>query len=392
MAKMRGIAFKRVLRRFGGLLALLWLLALPLFGQAQNQGIQAQQTASNPLHIRVTDGDLTSILGTFTFKASTVSVTANATNYIYLDLSQNPPQLMVNTTGFIGSNLYPIAIVTTNSNQIVSLVDSRPPFNATSFSGIFYQPNDTTTGTSLYGTAVINSSGNAVNAGTGTGGPFYIVTSNAGKSGSAGLGLNGVFQCVMDTTIASGAYGYYVVNSTSSGSECHPQSSAPSAGTYLIGFLEVGTTQSGSTAPVLTGTGSGELTTAGGSSFPVTSQVYIASGGTVTVQTGGAINTSGTGTITTAIASGTATLNTNAISSGACDTVVTVAASGVLTTDNILADFNADPTSTVGYEPGAMLTIVKYPTAGNVNFKVCNNTGSSITPGAAITLNWRVVR
>jgi hypothetical protein len=26
-----------------------------------------------------------------------------------------------------------------------------------------------------------------------------------------------------------------------------------------------------------------------------------------------------------------------------------------------------------------------------VNFKVCNNTGTSITPGA-ITLNWRVVR
>ena len=38
-----------------------------------------------------------------------------------------------------------------------------------------------------------------------------------------------------------------------------------------------------------------------------------------------------------------------------------------------------------------MLTIIPYPTSGNVNFKVCNNTGSSITP-EAITLNWRVVR
>jgi hypothetical protein len=38
-----------------------------------------------------------------------------------------------------------------------------------------------------------------------------------------------------------------------------------------------------------------------------------------------------------------------------------------------------------------MLTIFAYPTANNVNFKVCNNTAGSITPGA-ITLNWRVVR
>jgi hypothetical protein len=38
-----------------------------------------------------------------------------------------------------------------------------------------------------------------------------------------------------------------------------------------------------------------------------------------------------------------------------------------------------------------MLTIVPYPTAGNVNFKLCNNTASSITP-TAITINWRVNR
>jgi hypothetical protein len=38
-----------------------------------------------------------------------------------------------------------------------------------------------------------------------------------------------------------------------------------------------------------------------------------------------------------------------------------------------------------------MLTIIAYPTANNVNFKVCNNTSGSVTPGA-ITLNWRVTR
>jgi uncharacterized membrane protein len=38
-----------------------------------------------------------------------------------------------------------------------------------------------------------------------------------------------------------------------------------------------------------------------------------------------------------------------------------------------------------------MLTIIAYPSSNNVNFKVCNNTNSSVTPGA-ITLNWRVIR
>jgi hypothetical protein len=96
---------------------------------------------------------------------------------------------------------------------------------------------------------------------------------------------------------------------------------------------------------------------------------------------------------TNTIASGTAVLGTSLIASGACATAVTVVATGVAVTDNIMADFNADPTGVVGYQPSAngILTIIKYPTLNNVNFKVCNNTGAGITPGA-ITLNWRVVR
>ena len=93
------------------------------------------------------------------------------------------------------------------------------------------------------------------------------------------------------------------------------------------------------------------------------------------------------------IAAGTAAMGTSAIGSGACATTVTATATGVLSTDNVLADFNADPTSTTGYAPGGsgILTIVKFPTASAVNFDVCNNTSGTITPGA-ITLNWRVLR
>src|SRR5579885_2415595 len=117
----------------------LLLLALVLVcsgsAWAQVGGIQAQQTASNPLQLRITDGDVTSTLGTYTFKATNVLLTASATNYVYLDLSTTPPTLAVNTTGFPASNYYAIATVVTNAKQITAMTDSRPSFNSAAFSG-----------------------------------------------------------------------------------------------------------------------------------------------------------------------------------------------------------------------------------------------------------------
>lgn len=132
-----------------------------------------------------------------------------------------------------------------------------------------------------------------------------------------------------------------------------------------------------------------------------TGTLTIASGKTATISNtatftatdGSTVALGGGGTVVYKIASGTSALGTSAISSGACATVVTTAATGTLTTDVISASFNGDPTAVTGYVPSSsgMLTIISYPTADNVNFKVCNNTASSITPGA-ITLNWRVAR
>lgn len=95
----------------------------------------------------------------------------------------------------------------------------------------------------------------------------------------------------------------------------------------------------------------------------------------------------------TTVATGTSALATSAISSATCATAVTTAASGAATTDAISWGFNGDPTAVTGYVPATagMLTIVAYPTANNVNYKVCNNSSGSITPGA-ITLNWKVIR
>jgi hypothetical protein len=100
-----------------------------------------------------------------------------------------------------------------------------------------------------------------------------------------------------------------------------------------------------------------------------------------------------TGGTTNTIASGTAALGTGAIASATCATVVTSTATGTATTDVLTASFNGDPTAVTGYIPATagMLTIFAYPTANAANFKVCNNTNASVTPGA-VTLNWRVVR
>lgn len=100
----------------------------------------------------------------------------------------------------------------------------------------------------------------------------------------------------------------------------------------------------------------------------------------------------GKGLISFSVA-GTSALGTSAIGSAACATAVTTAATGTATTDVINWGFNGDPTAVTGYVPlvAGMLTIIAYPTANNVNFKVCNNTSSSVTPGA-ITLNWAVRR
>lgn len=100
-----------------------------------------------------------------------------------------------------------------------------------------------------------------------------------------------------------------------------------------------------------------------------------------------------TRTLSFTVASGTSALATSAIASGVCASVVTTSATGTATTDPIWWGFNADPSGVTGYAPtvNGMLTILAYPSADNVNFKVCNNTSASVTPGA-ITLNWRVVR
>jgi hypothetical protein len=93
------------------------------------------------------------------------------------------------------------------------------------------------------------------------------------------------------------------------------------------------------------------------------------------------------------IASGAKTLATSAIASGVCAAAETATATGALATDVALASFNTDVSAITGYTPATTgtLRIDVYPTTNTINFKVCNATSASITPGA-VTLNWRVIR
>jgi hypothetical protein len=102
-------------------------------------------------------------------------------------------------------------------------------------------------------------------------------------------------------------------------------------------------------------------------------------------------------TIPVLVASGSLALATSAITSG-CQTVTagtvnSAAATGVLATDVISWTPSGSLKAVAGFGPGTTggLSIVAYPTAGYVNFDVCNWSSASITPGA-VTLNWRVAR
>lgn len=167
----------------------------------------------------------------------------------------------------------------------------------------------------------------------------------------------------------------------------------------LAGTESVPIFQTANPAVKTTATAIGNTANALNASVITAGTLPVARGGTgitsfgTGVATALGVNASAAGGFSITVASGTSALATGAITSATCASAVTTAATNTATTDVIWWGFNGDPTAVTGYVPltSGMLTIIAYPSANNVNFKVCNNTTGSITPGA-ITLNWRVIR
>lgn len=216
------------------------------------------------------------------------------------------------------------------------------------------------------------------------------LTTHAASAISAGGRLN------MGTLALNGTGGTLawmqpnIFPDTSGGATIVTQFSQTSAGNLSLDTTAQGNHLGNLTVNNLTVAGTCTGCGGGGGSGTVTS---IATTGPIS---GGTITTSGTiscPTCTITIASGATAMGTGAISSGACATVVTATATGTATTDVLAWSFNGDVTAITGYAPvtTGTVTVYVYPTANTANFKICNSTASSITPGA-VTLNWRVTR
>lgn len=194
--------------------------------------------------------------------------------------------------------------------------------------------------------------------------------------------------CVTGTGIPSGDS--WQIQSNGTTLDCIQTTSSSSGGAPTFTSITSGTNTA---AAMVVGSGA-SLAVSGSGTIGATSAPLAGISGLGTgVGTALGNNLSAAGGVSSTIASGTSALGTSLISSGACATVVTTTATNVATTDVIAWGFNGDPTGVTGYTPvttGA-LTIFAYPSSGNVNFKTCNLTSASITPGA-ITLNWRVAR
>ena len=98
------------------------------------------------------------------------------------------------------------------------------------------------------------------------------------------------------------------------------------------------------------------------------------------------------------IAQGTIALATSSVTTGTCQTVTagsvnSATATGVTTSDRISWNANGSIKAVSGFIPSTSggFSIEAYPTAGFVNFDVCNWTGTTQAPGA-VTVNYEVVR
>lgn len=353
------------------------------------------------------------VVGSGASLAATGTGTITATSMPYTGLTGTVPTWNQNTTGNAATASALASTPTlcsTGQAPTGILANGNATGCASSISGLTtgYIPlaaSATTLGNSLLDYGVTNAgkftfgAPVAVNDVSGSGGGFN------GTEGTPPTGATGVDDIWADSTAhrlmmnnnnggATGIVGFSDLTSSSTFGVAKVDGTTITASG---GVISANTVYPGAGIPNSTGSAWGTSYTTTGSGTVValaTSPTFVTpSLGVATATSVNGTSIPSSATLTQTIASGTATLGTSAIASGTCATVVTATATGTATTDTLTASFNGDPTAVTGYIPSTsgMLTIISYPTANTANFKVCNNTSASITPGA-ITINWRVVR
>lgn len=81
------------------------------------------------------------------------------------------------------------------------------------------------------------------------------------------------------------------------------------------------------------------------------------------------------------------TMPTSSLAGNSCTATATATMTGLATTSSISSTFSSDPSSVTGWGSTGGLMLATWPSAANtLSWRVCNQTGSSITPGA-MTMN-----
>jgi hypothetical protein len=155
------------------------------------------------------------------------------------------------------------------------------------------------------------------------------------------------------------------------------------------GFVDSGCTATGGAETCASGFAGNATTASNLSGTPA-----IPNGTTATTQTTGDSSTKiatdafVAAALPAVVADSSVLVGTAAIAANTCTSTSTVSMLGVTTATAFFFTPTADVSAITGWGPGgAQLFFDAWPSANTLNYKVCNNSGASITPGSSTTWN-----